>query len=324
MVLIINNKIDPPGFLKPLAVETGESSKEKVPEEIIVLSDIEEENKIEYPIVEKPLPLVSVKKKHVDPVDDLPSDISAQNVNSSISVDPNSAPRNPQEKQVADEDDGGNNIPLSQIRKSKEKAKGKTKVTEGEADTNLVRIAARWDFVDKSKIFSERFLGVEKFKSQCQLLPVFEKIQLMRSVTNLKDYPPIAIKEFYANLMPTIKQAGSTQYGRVWLRGKSYTFTSTTTNMYFGIDADDIDDPVMGANTITKIITGGTYSYWPTETNMLPAKSLTTKHAILHKIAMNNWMPSEHRGALNLQMANLIYRIGKGIPVDLGDLISNK
>lgn len=36
---------------------------------------------------------------------------------------------------------------------------------------------------------------------------------------------------------------------------------------------------------------------------------------------MTNWMPSEHRGALNLQMANLIYRIGKGIPVDLGDLI---
>lgn len=32
-------------------------------------------------------------------------------------------------------------------------------------------------------------------------------------------------------------------------------------------------------------------------------------------------MPCEHRGGLNLQMANLIYRIGKGIPVDLGGLI---
>lgn len=32
-------------------------------------------------------------------------------------------------------------------------------------------------------------------------------------------------------------------------------------------------------------------------------------------------MPSEHRRGLNLQLANLIYRIGKGILVDLGDLI---
>lgn len=103
-----------------------------------------------------------------------------------------------------------------------------------------------------------RFLDVEKFKSQCELLPVFEKIQLMRSVTNLKGYPPIAIKEFYANLMPTIKLAGSTKYGCVWLRGKSYNFTPTTINMYLRIDADDIEDPVMGANTITKFITGVT------------------------------------------------------------------
>ncbi|XP_031112033.1 uncharacterized protein LOC116016004 [Ipomoea triloba] len=91
--------------------------------------------------------------------------------------------------------------------------------------------------------------------------------------------------------------------------------------MYLGIDASDIEDPILGANTITKVITGGTYSYWRTETNMLPAKSLTTKYAILHKIAMTNWMPSKHRGGLNMQMANLIYRIGKGIPVDLSDLI---
>lgn len=58
--------------------------------------------------------------------------------------------------------------------------------------------------------------------------------------------------------------------------------------MYLGIDASDIEDPILGANTITKVITSGTYSYWPIETNMLPAKSLTIKYAILHKIAMTN------------------------------------
>ncbi|XP_031101745.1 uncharacterized protein LOC116005639 [Ipomoea triloba] len=131
----------------------------------------------------------------------------------------------------------------------------------------------------------------------------------------------MAIKEFYANLMPTVKEARSSQYGRVWLQNKYYNFSPTTINIYLGIDADDIEDPDIDVNMLTKVIAGGTYSYWPTETNMLPAKSLTTKYAILHKIAMTNWLPSEHRGALNLQMENLIYKIGKGIPINLGNLI---
>ncbi|XP_031124322.1 proteoglycan 4-like [Ipomoea triloba] len=155
--------------------------------------------------------------------------------------------------------------------------------------------AARWDSTNKRKILSERYLDVEKFKSQCQLMPVFEKLNLVKSVTTQTSYPPIAIKEFYANLLKTIKEAGSHVYGRVWLRDNEYNFDTRTINLYLGIDASDIEDPIIGANTITKVITGGTYSYWPAETNMLPAKSLTTKYAILHKLAMTNWMPNEHR-----------------------------
>ncbi|XP_031108382.1 uncharacterized protein LOC116012846 [Ipomoea triloba] len=181
--------------------------------------------------------------------------------------------------------------------------------------------AARWDSTNKRKILSERYLDVEKFKSQCQLMPIFEKLNLVKSVTTQTSYPPIAIKEFYANLLKTVKEAGSHVYGRIWLRGKEYNFDTRTINMYLGIDASDIEDPVIGANTITKVITRGTYSYWPAETNMLPAKSLTTKYAILHKLAMTNWMPNEHRGGLNFLMATLIYKIGKGIPVDLSDII---
>ncbi|XP_031101905.1 uncharacterized protein LOC116005806 [Ipomoea triloba] len=416
------------GFLKPLVAETSESSKAKAPEEEIVLSDTEDENNHENSAVEKPLPLISVKQ---EPVDDLHENPSVLDKSLSLLADINHMTTviyGPHQLQPlllyfqnlicslswmntedpADEED---NLPLSQVKKNKEKAKGKKKVQEEQADTNpvqkiqvftvpaprrktrsssiieqketpsLVRkskrkqtaaepnvsqeatrhkkrkksistnpdhtlvaesqpdvsavvpletitpqflsdeFAARWDSTNQRKILSERFLDVEKFKSQCQLMPVFEKLNLVKSVTSLKSYPPVAIKEFYANLMLTLKEVGSSQYGRVWLRGNEYNFNPSIINMYLGIDASDIEDPVLGANTITKVITGGTYNYCPTETNMLPAKSLTTKYAILHKIAMTNWMPSEHRGGLNLHMANLIYRIGKCILVDLGDLI---
>ncbi|XP_031116507.1 uncharacterized protein LOC116020165 [Ipomoea triloba] len=434
MVIIVNNKMKPPGgepiwswyskaeqldylkgFLKPLAVQEGETAKAKDPEDIIVLSDTEDETNPENITIVKPLPLVSVKQ---EPIDDEHEKLSDPEKNLSISDDVNPVSTvvygphqlkppaslfsklnlfnimdehrrktpadpiddspldfefetgNPAEIQVAEPTDEEENLPLLQaktrsstaqqeketsspVRKSKRKQtvaeqpvpqettrsmkRRKTiqaQQPESQPDASAItplevitpqflsdEYAARWDSTNQRKILSERYLDVEKFKSQCQLMPVLEKINLVKSVTTQRSYPPIAIKEFYANLMKTIKEAGSQVYGRVWLRGKEYNFDTRTINLYLGINASDIEDPVIGENTITKVITGGTYSYWLAETNMLPAKSLTTKYAIMHKLAMTNWMPNEHRGGLNLLMATLIYKIGKGIPVDLGNII---
>ncbi|XP_031099842.1 uncharacterized protein LOC116004042 [Ipomoea triloba] len=463
MVMIINNKIKPPGgepirswysraeqlnylkeFLKPLAFEEGETAKTKDPEDIIVLSDTEDETSPENITVVKPLPLVPVKQEPIDdehekvsvpdknlPVSDdvnpvstvvygphqleppaslfsklnlfnimdehrrstsltnklsiplnipqstkpsqdpilslpssqttqadnpeqqnpeIPLPIESENSHTDETrSEPPSEPNpektlanpiddspldfefetgNPLEIQVAEPTNEEDNLPLrktrssaitaqqeketsSPARKSNRKqpvveqpvpqettGSNKRKKTiqaqqpEIQPDASAIALlevitpqflsdeyAARWDSTNLRKILSERYLDVEKFKSQCQLMLVFEKINLVKSVTTQRSYPPIAIKEFYANLMKTIKEAGS------------------------------------------QVITGGTYSSWPAETNTLPAKSLTTKYAILHKLAMTNWMSNEHRGGLNLLMATLIYKIGKGIPVDLGDII---
>ncbi|XP_031096910.1 uncharacterized protein LOC116001160 [Ipomoea triloba] len=480
MVMIVNNKMKPPGgepiwswysraeqldylkgFLKPLAIQEGETTKAKDPEDIIVLSDTEDETNPENITVVKPLPVVSVKQEPIDdenenlpvpdknlsvsndvnpvtnivygphqleppaskfsklnlfnimdehrrstsltnrlsiplnipqstkpsqdPILSLPSSQTSQADNpeqqnpeipppiesenshtDETRSEPPSEPNpektpadpiddspldfefetgNPPEIQVAEPTDEEDNLPLSQVKKNQEKAKGK-KIQEDQADKNPVakiqvfsapatrrktrsstaqqeketssparkskrkqpvaeqpapqettgskkrkktiqvqqpesqpdasaiaplevitpqflsdEYAARWDSTNQRKILSERYLDVEKFKSQCQLMPVFEKINLVKSVTTQRSYPPISIKEFYANLMKTIKEAGSQVYGRVWLRGKEYNFDTRTINLYLGINASDIEDPVIGANTITKVITGGTYSY---------------------------------------------------------------
>ncbi|XP_031099708.1 uncharacterized protein LOC116003907 [Ipomoea triloba] len=132
---------------------------------------------------------------------------------------------------------------------------------------------------------------------------------------------PVVIKEFYANLMPTINQQNSPLFGHIWLFHNYYNFSQDKINMYLGIYADDIEDPEIEQDLMAKTITGSLVSYWPTETNLLHFKLLTTKHAILHKITMRNWIHGEHRGELNIQMVGLIYRIGKGIPVGMGHLI---
>lgn len=71
----------------------------------------------------------------------------------------------------------------------------------------------------------------------------------------------MAIREFYANLMPSVKDSNSAQYGRVWLQNKYYNFTPSTINTYLGVDADDVEDPDIGANVLTKVITSGMVSY---------------------------------------------------------------
>ncbi|XP_031120868.1 uncharacterized protein LOC116024105 [Ipomoea triloba] len=323
-------------------IETDKSNQQNLEKSLPIQSEEShtDESRSKPPIEQNP------KIPPANPFDESPLDFE-------IEYETGNAP----EIQVADPADEEDNLPLSQVKRIKEKAKEQkeketpspvqkskrkqstaeqtvpqetigskkrkkniqTQQPEIQPDVSAVaplemitpqflsdEYAARWDSINQRKILSERYLDVEKFKSQCQLMPVFEKLNLVKSVTTQRSYPPIAIKEFYANLMKTIKEAGSSQYGRVWLRGNEYNFNTPTINLYLGIDASDIEDPILGANTITKVITGGTYSYWPVETNMLPAKSLSTKFAILHKIAMTNWMSNEHRGGLNLPMATLI------------------
>ncbi|XP_031111753.1 titin-like [Ipomoea triloba] len=183
---------------------------------------------------------------------------------------------------------------------------------------------ARWEIISKRQILGERFLDVEKFIAQCQLLRILEILNLMKEVTKLKDYPPAAIKEFYANLMETIDQPISPLSGRVWIRNEYYNFSPGKINLYLGIDVDDTEDPEIDQNTVAKKNTSDLVSYCPTKTNLLHAKLLTTKYAILHNIALANWITEEHKGELNYQMAWLICKIGKGIPVDMGHIIFNQ
>ena len=72
---------------------------------------------------------------------------------------------------------------------------------------------------------------------------------------------------------------------------------------------DDVTSELLGHKT-----------NWP-RTNVLRVADLTLKYNGLHKIAFSNWYPSKHVTTLSRDFATLLFDIGTGAPMHLGQII---
>ena len=63
---------------------------------------------------------------------------------------------------------------------------------------------------------------------------------------------------------------------------------------------------------IVKEIIGGVRTTWG-RVKPFPSSQLTSKYAILERLALYNWIPSYHRTGVLKSMAMLLYKLGKGI-----------
>ncbi|XP_019184800.1 PREDICTED: uncharacterized protein LOC109179758 [Ipomoea nil] len=106
-------------------------------------------------------------------------------------------------------------------------------------------------------------------------------------------------------------------YGKIYLRGKYYEFNPDIINNH--INTTEGEERILLANDeVNQELTAGNVNL---EKNKIKAASLTSKYAVLQKIALENWMPSLHESTLKRSLADLLYKIGKGIKVDLSNLI---
>lgn len=64
-------------------------------------------------------------------------------------------------------------------------------------------------------------------------------------------------------------------------------------------------------------LTGGKVKKWDAR---FAFTKLTWKYVVLHKVAISNWMFSKNTTILTKDRVILIYRIGKGIPINLGQI----
>ena len=111
----------------------------------------------------------------------------------------------------------------------------------------------------------------------------------------------------------------SEEYGKAVVRGVTFEFTPAIINAHLNsarVTASFTPD----YDEIAKEITGGVRTTWG-RAKSFPSSQLTSKYAILERLALYNWIPSFHRTGVLKSMAVLLYKLGKGISFDLGALI---
>nr|GMD76748.1 uncharacterized protein LOC109159961 [Ipomoea batatas] len=103
-------------------------------------------------------------------------------------------------------------------------------------------------------------------------------------VTNIEPYEESVIHEFYNNLGVGTSIPSDPLYGKIYLRGKFYDFTPSLINDYMGTSTTESSANI-NSEQVAQELTAGNVSF---EKNKIKAASLTSKYAILQKIALVN------------------------------------
>ncbi|XP_031095075.1 uncharacterized protein LOC115999359 [Ipomoea triloba] len=217
------------------------------------------------------------------------------------------------------------------LRKHTAKEKGK-KVAEEDSGTQVNKSnmpkpyskkfltkqnATKWEKFSTKKIISQKLLVLDKMKGNEQISKILIHSQMLGTVTNIEPYEESVVHEFYNNLGAGTSTPSDPMYGKVYLRGKFYDFTPSMVNDYMGTSNIE-NTPNITSEQVAQELTAGNVSF---DKNKIKAASLTSKYAILQKIALVNWMPSLHENTVKWSLAELLYKIGKGIKVNFGEIV---
>jgi hypothetical protein len=103
----------------------------------------------------------------------------------------------------------------------------------------------------------------------------------------------------------------------VFVRGKCITFSPTVINNFLGRNNEGVGELEVTDNQVYREITAKQVKVWPFKKH-LPAGKLTIKYAILHKIGVVNWVPTNHISTIANTFGRFIFAVGKKVKFDYG------
>ncbi|XP_019164463.1 PREDICTED: uncharacterized protein LOC109160635 [Ipomoea nil] len=177
--------------------------------------------------------------------------------------------------------------------------------------------AKEWNKIMDKKVISQKLLILDRLENCEQITEVLTKTNLLGSVINIDPYEEQVVKEFYCNLTKGTSSPNNPRYEKAYLRGKFYDFTQEIINAQLGTPSEEQNIQLENEQVIQEL-TAGNVNF---DKNKIKAPSLTRKYAILQKIALVNWMPSLHETTVKRSLAELLYKIGKGIQVNIGNIV---
>ncbi|XP_019150551.1 PREDICTED: uncharacterized protein LOC109147344 [Ipomoea nil] len=174
-----------------------------------------------------------------------------------------------------------------------------------------------WNKYLEKKFISQKLLILDRLENCEQITEVLTRTKLLGSVINIESYEELAVREFYCNLTKNTSSPTNPMYGKAYLRGKFYDFNPEIIIAHLETTSEEQNIQLESEQVIQEL-TAGNVSY---DKKKIKAASLTSKYAILQKIALVNWMPSLHETTIKWSLAELLYKTGKGIKVNIENIV---
>ncbi|XVE68338.1 hypothetical protein DITRI_Ditri09bG0060000 [Diplodiscus trichospermus] len=179
---------------------------------------------------------------------------------------------------------------------------------------------AVWNFVSKRKLHCERLIRMLDHK-KVGMISFLKSQNLFGTVTKIKPYSADIVHEFYANLVSDVADVTSPKCHKVYVRGTLFDFSPRLINEFYEYPVpDELPEITVSMDTVYQVLTGRHGVRWP-QADFCYSSDFTMKYVVLHKIAISNWNPAKHTSKVYESLAQLLYKVGTGMPFDLGQHI---
>ncbi|XP_057418820.1 uncharacterized protein LOC130713034 [Lotus japonicus] len=183
---------------------------------------------------------------------------------------------------------------------------------------HAVEIAIKWKYVFQRRIAKEREIGSDVLECK-KIVALITRTGLRKAVMEIGKCYDRLVKEFLVNLSDDVGNPASPEFRKVYVRVQCVNFSPAIINKALERSVVEFVEE-LSLDTIAEELTGGKVTKWPAK-KLLSTGYLTVKYAILNRIGVVNWIPSNHTSAISAMLAKLIYRIGTEIHFDFGSFV---
>ncbi|XP_050909822.1 uncharacterized protein LOC127123663 [Lathyrus oleraceus] len=177
----------------------------------------------------------------------------------------------------------------------------------------------RWKYVYQKRLALERELAQNVLECK-EIMDLIQEAGLMKTVTQFSKCYEMLVKEFIVNVSEECVDGKSKEFRKVYVRGKCLHFSPSVINMYLGRpDVAQLELEVTD-NKICQVITTNQVRKWPLKGKLVASK-LSVKYAMLHKIGVANWVPTNHKSTVVVMLGKFIYVVGTKANFDYGSYI---
>ncbi|XP_050919665.1 uncharacterized protein LOC127137234 [Lathyrus oleraceus] len=181
--------------------------------------------------------------------------------------------------------------------------------------------AAKWKIVIQRRVAVERELGKDVADVK-EVMDLIKVIWLLKTVDGFSPCYEGLVKEFIVNIPGDISDKNNKEFSKVYVRGKRITFSPIVINNFLGRKIKGAGELEVIDNKVCREITARQVKVWPVKKHF-PARKLTVKYAILHKIGATNWVPTNHISNIANTLGRFIFAVGTKVKFDYGSHVED-